>query len=71
MDIIKKIENLRIVPVAVIESYENAIPLGKALIEVGLPVIEITFRTEAAVRSISLIKREFPEMLVGAGTIGI
>jgi Entner-Doudoroff aldolase len=69
MDVIKKIENLRIVPVAVIEDYENAIPLGKALIEAGLPIIEITFRTEAAARSISLVKREFPEMLVGAGTI--
>ena len=69
MDVIKKIENLKIIPVAVIEDSDNAIPLGKALNDAGLPVVEITFRTEAAARSISLVKKEFPEMLVGAGTV--
>ena len=69
MDAIKKMEKLKIVPVAVIEDSENVIPLGNALIEAGLPIIEITFRTAAAARSISLVKREFPEMLVGAGTV--
>ena len=69
MDVIKKIEKLKIVPVAVIEDFKNAIPLGTALMEAGLPVIEITFRTNAAARSISLVKKEFPEMLVGAGTV--
>ena len=69
MDVIKKIENLKIIPVAVIEDSDNAIPLGQALNDAGLPVVEITFRTEAAAKSISLVKREFPEMLVGAGTV--
>jgi 2-dehydro-3-deoxyphosphogluconate aldolase/(4S)-4-hydroxy-2-oxoglutarate aldolase len=69
MDVIKKMEKLKIIPVAVIEDAENAIPLGNALMEAGLPVIEVTFRTGAAARSISLIKKEFPEMLVGAGTV--
>jgi Entner-Doudoroff aldolase len=69
MDVIKKIEKLKIVPVAVIEESENVIPLGNVLIEAGLPVIEITFRTDAAARSISIVKKKFPEMLVGAGTI--
>ncbi|TFG23676.1 MAG: bifunctional 4-hydroxy-2-oxoglutarate aldolase/2-dehydro-3-deoxy-phosphogluconate aldolase [Promethearchaeota archaeon] len=69
MDVIKKIENLKIIPVAVIEDSNNAIPLGEALNDAGLPVVEITFRTEAAAKSISLVKKEFPEMLVGAGTV--
>lgn len=69
MDVIKKIEKLKIIPVAVIEDSDNAIPLGRALIDAGLPVVEITFRTEAAAKSISLVKKEFPKMLVGAGTV--
>ena len=69
MDLIKKIEDLKIIPVAVIEDSGNAIPLGKALMDAGLPVVEITFRTDAAAESISIIRKEFPEMLVGAGTV--
>ena len=45
MDVIKEIEKLKLVPVAVIEDKENAIPLGEALLEAGLPVVEVTFRT--------------------------
>ncbi len=69
MDVINKIENLKLIPVAVIEDSENALPLAKALMDAGLPVIEITFRTEEAAESISLIRNEYPEMLVGAGTV--
>jgi 2-dehydro-3-deoxyphosphogluconate aldolase/(4S)-4-hydroxy-2-oxoglutarate aldolase len=69
MDVIKELGKLKLVPVAVIEESKMAIPLGKVLLEVGLPVIEVTFRTEKAAKSITLLKREFPEMLIGAGTI--
>ncbi|TXT66212.1 MAG: putative KHG/KDPG aldolase [Promethearchaeota archaeon] len=69
MDIYKKIEELKIVPVAVIGDVENAIPLGKTLIDAGLPIIEITFRTEAAAESISRLRERFPKLLVGAGTV--
>jgi len=69
MNIINRIESLKIIPVAVINSVEDALPLGNALIEAGLPVIEITFRTAAAAESISVLKKEKPEMLVGAGTV--
>ncbi len=68
-DVIKVIENLKLVPVAVIENTEQALPLGEALLEAELPVIEITFRTLSAAKSISLLKKEFPEMLIGAGTV--
>ncbi|MCJ7651237.1 MAG: bifunctional 4-hydroxy-2-oxoglutarate aldolase/2-dehydro-3-deoxy-phosphogluconate aldolase [Candidatus Lokiarchaeota archaeon] len=69
MDVIKQIEKLKIIPVAVIENTDNALPLAKALIDAGLPVVEITFRTDAAAESISIIKNVYPEMLVGAGTV--
>ncbi|MBY9003574.1 MAG: bifunctional 4-hydroxy-2-oxoglutarate aldolase/2-dehydro-3-deoxy-phosphogluconate aldolase [Candidatus Lokiarchaeota archaeon] len=69
MDVIKQIEKLKIIPVAVIENIDNALPLGKALTDAGLPVVEITFRTDAAAEAISTIKKEYPEMLVGAGTV--
>ena len=69
MDVIKTIEKHKLVPVAVIEDKENAIPLGNALLKAGLPVVEVTFRTPAAVKSITLLKKEFPEMLLGAGTV--
>lgn len=67
--IIEKIGKHRIVPVVKLDREENAAPLAKALIAGGLPLAEITFRTDAAERSIARIKGQFPEMLVGAGTI--
>ena len=48
---------------------EDAKPLCEALCEGGLPVAEITFRTAAAEESIRTAVKEFPEMLVGAGTV--
>ena len=69
MSVIDRIEKLKIIPVAVINSVEDALPLGNALLEAGLPVIEVTFRTTAAAESISVLKKEKPNMLVGAGTV--
>ena len=67
--IIERIEKYRIVPVVKLNREEDAVPLAGALIAGGLPLAEITFRTEAAERAIARIKGQFPEMLVGAGTI--
>ena len=58
-----------IVPVIVIEREEQAVPLAKALVRGGLPVLEVTFRTAAAAGAIAAIRREVPEAVVGAGTI--
>lgn len=69
MNITKNIEELKIVPVVVLQEAVNAIPLAEALIAGGLPIAEITFRTEAAAESIEVISKKIPEMLVGAGTI--
>ncbi len=58
-----------VVPVIAIESVEAALPLADALIEGGLPVAEITFRTAAAADVIRTLTRERPQLLVGAGTV--
>lgn len=69
MDINAKIESLKLVPVVVLEDAKDALPLAKALIDGGLPVAEVTFRTAAAEDSIRAISKAYPEMLVGAGTV--
>ena len=58
-----------VVPVVVLEDAKDALPLAKALKEGGLPCAEVTFRTDAAEESIRLIRRDYPDMLVGAGTV--
>ncbi|MBQ2942993.1 MAG: bifunctional 4-hydroxy-2-oxoglutarate aldolase/2-dehydro-3-deoxy-phosphogluconate aldolase [Clostridia bacterium] len=66
---LKKISDIGIVPVIKINDVEKAVPLAKALIDGGLPIAEITFRTEAAEEAIKRVSEAFPEMLVGAGTV--
>ena len=68
-DVLKKIGELGLVPVVKIERADDALPLGKALIEGDLPVAEITFRTAAAQQAIANLSRELPDLLVGAGTV--
>jgi 2-dehydro-3-deoxyphosphogluconate aldolase / (4S)-4-hydroxy-2-oxoglutarate aldolase len=68
-EILKKIGDLGIVPVVKIDNAADAVPLGKALLEGGLPLAEITFRTDAAEEAIVNITKAYPEMLVGAGTV--
>ncbi len=69
MDINKKIEELKLVPVVVLQDAEDAIPAARALIAGNLPIAEVTFRTEAAETAIRAITESCPEMLVGAGTV--
>jgi 2-dehydro-3-deoxyphosphogluconate aldolase/(4S)-4-hydroxy-2-oxoglutarate aldolase len=64
-----RLAELRVVPVVAIERVDDAIPLADALIEGGLPVAEITFRTSAAADVIRTLKRQRPELLIGAGTV--
>ena len=68
-DITERFEKLGVVPVVVLEDAKDAVPLATALVEGGLPCAEVTFRTEAAEGSIRLMTEQFPEMLVGAGTV--
>lgn len=67
--ILEKISELKIVPVVVLNDAKDASPLAKALVEGGLPCAEVTFRTDAAEESIRIMTEEYPDMLVGAGTV--
>lgn len=59
----------RIIPVIVIEDANDAVPLAEALLEGGIDIIEITFRTAAAADAITAIAKSLPDMLLGAGTV--
>lgn len=67
--ILERIGEIGIVPVVKLDRSADALPLGKALLEAGLPIAEVTFRTDAAEESIRSLSAELPEMLVGAGTV--
>lgn len=67
--ILSQIQKHKIVPVVKLDEAADAKPLGEALCKGGLPVAEITFRTEAAEDSIKEMIHAFPDMLIGAGTI--
>ena len=58
-----------VVPVIVVDDVEQAINLGKALVAGGVPVLEVTLRTEAALEAISALRKQVPEAIVGAGTV--
>lgn len=68
-EILEKISKIKIVPVVALDRAEDAIPLGEALIKGGIPCAEVTFRTAAAEEAIRLMTKEFPDMLIGAGTV--
>ena len=65
----KRIEALALVPVIRIERVEDAAPLANALSDGGLPIAEVTFRTDCAAEAIRAMKAARPDMLVGAGTV--
>lgn len=67
--LLSQIKERKLVPVVKLDRTEDAKPLCEALCQGGLPVAEITFRTEAAEESIRQASKAFPEMLIGAGTI--
>lgn len=58
-----------VIPVVVINKTEDAKPLAKALCEGGLKCAEVTFRTDAAQEAIKIMSQEYPDMMVGAGTV--
>ena len=68
-EVLEKIQEIGIVPVVVLDDAKDAAPLAKALCEGVLPCAEVTFRTAAAEESIRIMSEQFPEMLVGAGTV--
>ena len=69
MDVLAKMAESGIVPVVVLENAEDAVPTAKAMLNGGICVMEITFRTAAAADSIRAVAKEVPDMVVGAGTV--
>ncbi len=67
--LLEQIKKTKIVPVVVLNSIEETLPKMRALVNGGLPCAEITFRTPCAADAIALTVKEFPDMLVGAGTV--
>lgn len=68
-EFMRELADIKVCPVVVIDRAEDALPLAKALEAGGLPMAEVTFRTEAAAESIARIAEELPGVTVGAGTV--
>ncbi|MGI8604807.1 MAG: bifunctional 4-hydroxy-2-oxoglutarate aldolase/2-dehydro-3-deoxy-phosphogluconate aldolase [Verrucomicrobiales bacterium] len=68
-DIFLKLQAHGVVAVLVIDKAEDAAPLAEALLDGGVGAMEITLRTPAALAALAKIRRRFPEMLAGIGTI--
>jgi 2-dehydro-3-deoxyphosphogluconate aldolase/(4S)-4-hydroxy-2-oxoglutarate aldolase len=64
-----RLAELRVVPVVTIDDAAHAAALAGALADGGLPIAEITFRTDAAAEAIAAIRAARPDVLVGAGTV--
>lgn len=58
-----------VVPVMVIERLDDALPMGKALLNAGISLFEVTLRTPAALDAIRLLSHSMPEATVGVGTV--
>ena len=69
MNMIEKIKQEKLVPVVKLDNAKDAMPLAEALMKGGINVMEITFRTAAAAESIATIAKEFPDIILGAGTV--
>ncbi len=63
------IDRVPVIPVVVLHDVTHAIPVAEALVEGGVPVIELTLRTPAALACIEQIATHVPEILIGAGTV--
>ena len=58
-----------VVPVVVVDDVASAVPLARALADGGVPVVELTLRTPAALDAIRAIAAEAPDVVIGAGTV--
>ncbi|MDO5055140.1 bifunctional 4-hydroxy-2-oxoglutarate aldolase/2-dehydro-3-deoxy-phosphogluconate aldolase [Pasteurella oralis] len=67
--LLEKLRQLRIVPVIALEQAEDIVPLADTLVNNGLPVAEITFRSAVASQAIALLREKQPDILIAAGTV--
>ena len=68
-DVLTRVAAMGIVPVVEVEREEDAVPLARTLADAGLPVLELTLRTPAALAAIALVAERCPDVLLGAGTL--
>ena len=66
--VLKRIAELKLIPMVVLDHAEHAAPFGDALVAGGLPIAEVTFRTPAAEQAIRTLAQR-GDLLVGAGTV--
>ncbi len=69
MYLLQKLSEIFVIPVVKLDRASDALDLAKALCEGGLPVAEVTFRTDCAAEAIKSMKENFPDMILGAGTV--
>ncbi len=69
MNLIEQFKAYKLIPVVTIPKIEDAEKMLSGLVEGGLPVAEICFRTDCAEDAIKLAVQMYPQMLVGAGTV--
>lgn len=69
INVLERLGFLGVVPVVKIDHTGDALKLGQALLEGGLPCAEITFRTSAAEEAIQILSSNLPEIILGAGTV--
>jgi 2-dehydro-3-deoxyphosphogluconate aldolase / (4S)-4-hydroxy-2-oxoglutarate aldolase len=58
-----------VIPVAVLDDIEHAVPVAEALLAGGVPVLELTLRTPIALEAIQRVRKQVPDIVVGAGTV--
>ena len=68
-DFLIKALQQKILPAIVFRNEENVLPVAEAFLNGGLNVIEVPARTSVALNAVSAIRKKFPEMFVGAGTL--
>ena len=68
-EVLTRIGKARVIPVVVLQDTGKAVRLGRALLDAGLDIVEITLRTEQAMEAIWSLSKELPQMLLGAGTV--
>jgi len=63
------LKTVPVIPVLTVNGAEDAVPLARALVDGGLTVLEVTLRTDGALKAIEAIAREVPDAVIGAGTV--
>lgn len=69
MNVMEQLGAYGMIPVVVVNDVEQAVPLATALEKGGLPVMEITLRTQAGLDAIAEVRKAKPDFLLGAGTV--